>query len=251
MTIDPNNYPVALITGASKRIGKSIALELHERGINISLHCNHSKLDADQLAADLNVKRKCSAYVIQKDLSENIAPKYIIDKTLTHFNRIDYLVNNASIFYPMPIQQTDESQFHKILKVNATQAKKLILLVREEIKKRKGAIVNLADIYAQRGHIDHSVYVASKSILLELTKQLALEFSPNIRINSVSPGAILWPENESEEQKNQRLKILENTAIKRVGNATDISKAVSFLLLDATYITGANINVDGGRSLYI
>ena len=251
-----NNRPVALITGASKRIGLSIAVELHGRGIDIAIHCNHSKIEAVQLANQLNSIRSKSAYVVKKDLSECNAPQEIIISTLEHFNRLDYLVSNASIFYPMPINDSTEKQVNQLIKVNTTQPKKLMLLASNEIKKNHGAIVNMIDIYSQRGHQNHSVYVASKAMLLELTKQLASELAPDIRVNSVSPGAILWPGLEIEgietdNQKKMRLQIIENTAIKRIGTASDISQAVAFLLLDAHYMTGANINVDGGRSLYI
>ncbi|MFT6732606.1 MAG: pteridine reductase [Polaribacter sp.] len=246
-----NNRPVALITGASKRIGKSIALELHSRGVDIAIHCNDSKIEAAQLANRLNKIRCESAFVVQHNLYASNDPKQIIKETLMQFNRLDYLINNASIFYPMPINESVQQQINEVIKVNATQPKKLMLLACEEIKKRKGAIVNLIDIYAMRGHKDHSAYVASKSMLQELSKQIAVEMAPEIRVNSVSPGAILWPEDETEEQKKLRVKILEKTAIKRIGKASDISKTVAFLLLDAHYMTGANINVDGGRSLYI
>ena len=246
-----NNRPLALITGASKRIGKSIAIELHNRGVDIAIHCSHSKADAESLSNQLNNTRDRSAFVIQENLAETNAPASIIKKTLSQGGRIDYLVNNASIFSPMPIDVSKEEDIKRFLKINATQPKKLIQLSSEEISKRNGAVVNLIDIYALRGLKNHSVYVTSKAMLLEMSKQLAVELSPNIRINSVSPGAILWPENETELQKNQRIEILEKTAIKRIGQASDISKTVAFLLLDALYITGANINVDGGRDLYI
>ncbi len=251
MNNQKNNRPVALITGASKRIGLSIAMELHGRGIDIVIHCNHSEVEAEQLADQLNSIRLKSTYVVKKDLSENNAPQEIIINTLEQFSRLDYLVNNASIFYPMPINDSTESQANQLIKVNTTQPKKLMLLASDEIKKNNGSIVNLIDIYAKRGHKNYSAYVSSKSMLQELTKQLALELAPDIRVNSISPGAILWPDNETDSQKEMRLQILENTAIKRIGKESDISQTTAFLLLDAHYMTGANINVDGGRSLYI
>ena len=256
MNNQKNNRPVALITGASKRIGLSVAMELHKRGIDIAIHCNHSEMDAEQLSDQLNSIRFKSAVVIKKDLSECNAPQEIITSTLEQFNRLDHLVNNASIFYPMPINDSTEKQVNQLTKVNTTQPKKLMLLASNEIEKSKGAIVNMIDIYAKRGHQNHSAYVASKAMLQELTKQLASELAPNIRVNSVSPGAILWPDfeiegKETNEQKKMRLHILENTAMKRIGRASDISSAVAFLLLDAHYMTGTNINVDGGRSLYL
>lgn len=251
MNIHKNKPPVALITGASKRIGLAIALELHARGLDIAIHCNRSKIEAEQLATRLNSIRVKSAFIIKKDLSECNAPQEIIAETLKQFDRLDYLVNNASIFYPTPIDNAGEKQLEELIRINTTQPKKLVQLAYKEIKKRKGAIVNMIDIYAMRGLKYYSAYVASKSILLNLTKQLACELAPDIRVNSVSPGAILWPENETDNQKQLRVEILNKTAIKRIGQASDISKTIAFLLLDALYITGVNINVDGGRSLYI
>ena len=201
-----NNRPVALITGASKRIGLSIAMELHRRGIDIAIHCNHSEIEAEQLANQLNTVRFRSAYVVKKDLSKCNAPQEIITNTLERFNRLDYLVNNASIFYPMPINDSTEKQVNQLIKVNTTQPKKLMLLASNEIKKNNGAIVNMIDIYASRGHQNHSAYVASKAMLQELTKQFAFELAPYIRVNSVSPGAILWPGLEIEDMETDNQK---------------------------------------------
>ena len=241
---------VALITGAAKRIGKQIAKDLHRRDIDIVIHYRDSENEAMHLCNELNLNRDNSAYTVQADLTSNDADQKLIQEVLKYFNRLDYLVNNASIFYPTPFMQDNQEVVNSFLTVNSLFPTKLIERASAELKKNKGAIVNVVDIYASRGVAEHTYYVTSKSILMEQTKIYAASLAPEIRVNSVSPGAILWPELDVDDVSLQA-DIIKNSALKRLGSAKDISKTVCYLLLEATYSTGANINVDGGRGLYI
>ena len=247
-----NNQKVALVTGAALRLGKSIALELHQRGIDIAIHCGESIEAANLFAEQLNSERRNSAYVFQADFNESDAASKLIKSVIQQFERLDYLVNNASIFYPSPFQESPITELDHFLQINCIQPVKLIKKAFPYLEKYNGSVVNLIDIYAQRGLANHCDYVASKSALVEATKILAHELAPKVRVNAVSPGAILWPENESNSNSDQYQKsIIENTALKRQGSAEDISKTVAYLLIDATYSTGNLVCVDGGRGMYI
>ena len=241
---------VALITGAAKRIGKEIAKELHQSNINIVLHFNNAKNEAKILCDEFNRKRANSALPLSLDLTSPNADKLLIDRSLQHFNRLDYLVNNASIFFPTPFMHSNSELVNSFLRVNSLVPRRLMKRAAPILNINKGAIVNIIDIYANRGLIDHTHYVASKNILMELTKEFAHSLAPEVRVNAVSPGAILWPESNNNEVSKQA-DIIENSALKRLGRSKEISQTVRYLLLEATYTTGANINVDGGRSLYI
>jgi pteridine reductase len=254
-----NSRKVALITGAAQRIGKSIATVLHQRGIDIAIHCNQSTTQAQQLALNLNECRANSAYVFKADLSKSTAAKQLVSQSISQFGRLDYLVNNASIFYPKSLSEQDyEASLAQFCGINFDTPVAIIREAQPYLAKNEGAILNLIDIYANSGLVEHTAYVASKSALKQATKQLAIELAPRIRINGISPGAILWPESaatdtadvtELAQQKQQA--IIDNTALKRKGRAEDISATAVFLLLDASYVTGITIAVDGGRQLYI
>jgi len=246
-----NNNKIALVTGAAHRLGKSIAIELHSRNIDIAIHCGQSIEAANLLCDRLNAKRKNSASVFQCDLIEPDTAKNLIGQIIQVLGRLDYLVNNASIFYPTPLLESSSKELDSFIQINFIQPVKLIEAAFPFIKKNNGSVVNIIDIYAQRGLTEHCHYTASKMALLEATKELAIRFAPNIRVNGVSPGAILWPANNEMEDQQKQNTIIENTALKRLGIARDISLTVAYLLLDASYTTGSNINVDGGRQLYI
>jgi len=246
-----NINKVALITGAAHRLGKSIAMELHQKEIDIAIHCSQSIPAANLLKDKLNQIRPQSAQVFPCDLIESTNAALLIEQINNQFGRLDYLVNNASIFYPTPIEQYQDLQLEAFLQINFFQPVKLAQAAFPLLKKEVGSIVNLIDIYAQAGLENHTSYVASKTGLLEATKSLAVELSPEVRVNGVSPGAILWPDlNDSSDDCHQQ-KIIENTALKRRGSPQDISKTVAYLLTEASYSTGSVINVDGGRRLYI
>jgi pteridine reductase len=252
-----NQRKVALITGASLRLGKSIAEELHHQNIDIVIHCGQSLNDATQLKEQFNQTRAHSALVIQHDLNQLGAAEHIINQTIKHYKRLDFLVNNASIFYPTPFEQHAIREADDFLNINFVQPVKLLQVAYPYLKASQGSAVNIIDIYADKGLSEHSFYTASKTALLEATKQLATQFAPNVRVNAVSPGAILWPEqaNNKNELSTEELElqkaILNNTALKRIGTPQNISDAVRYLLLDAHYTTGSLVNVDGGRRLYI
>ena len=256
---DNHSRRVALITGGAQRIGRSIAIALHRRKIDILIHCNQSMVEAAKLVQDFNQQRRNSAQLIQLDLSSSDSPKQLISQSISHFGRLDYLVNNASIFYPTPFLDLDyELSIERFIRVNFATPVKLMQLAKPYLSSHNGAILNLIDIYANSGLLEHTCYVASKSALQQISKQLALEFAPEVRVNGISPGAILWPDgptlaavHEQQKAKDKQEVIVTNTALKRKGCAEDISTAAEFLLLDADYITGQTIAVDGGRQLYI
>lgn len=252
-----NNRKVALITGASVRLGKSISKELHSHNIDIAIHCGSSLDKANQLKETFNKIRKNSAFVIQYDLANSNASEFIINSTFEHYQRLDYLVNNAAIFYPTPINDISDQQMKDFLQINFIQPVKLLQAAYSLLKENGGSAVNIIDIYAERGLSEHTIYSASKAALLEATKALAAQFAPFVRVNAVSPGAILWPSQtepnttQNKDEIEQQQKILDNTALKRIGSPQDISQTVCYLLLEAHYTTGSLINVDGGRRLYL
>ena len=220
------------------------------------LHYGESAQAAAQLSAHLNAKRLNSCITVSCDLASNSDWLKLIDAAKSQFNRIDVLINNASVFYPRSLHELTDSEIESTFKVNWLTPVDLSKAAYPELAKREGSIVNLIDIYARAGLKEHTAYVAAKAALQEATKQQALTFAPNVRVNCVSPGAILWPDqtvtNNIDSAENlKRKQILEDSALKRLGSPEDIAETVAFLALDARYITGENINVDGGRNLYI
>jgi pteridine reductase len=237
----------ALITGSAKRIGAAIAEHLHQAGMNVIIHHNTSEKEAHELANDLNNIRPDSATTIQADLEKQESYANLINSSLEFKGSINVLVNNASAFYPTPIDVVSETQWNEIININLKAPLFLSLLAAPSLRKYKGCIINIADIHANRPLKDRSIYSVSKAGLIMLTQSLAKELAPDIRVNAISPGAITWPDNMDDESKKI---ILEHTAMKRTGSMEDISKAVLFLIRDADYITGQVLNIDGGRTLY-
>jgi len=247
------NRPTVLITGAAARLGKATAKAFFERGCNLVLHYNQSTRAAKALSKSFNALRPGSCQIVQADLTYTTQHKLLIQSSLKYFGRLDHLINNASIFYPTPFWGSDEQELNKFMNTNFFAPLNLAKLSAVELAKQQGSVINLLDIYAESGLEEHSCYTAAKSALLESTKQLALELAPNIRVNAVSPGAILWPEASTSNSPDQQKKelILENTALKRLGRPEDIAATTCYLALDASYSTGSLIKVDGGRRLYI
>ncbi len=239
---------VALITGAAKRLGAEIARTLHRSGDNIVLHYRDSKDKAQRLCADLNQIRPDSALTIQADLLETSALSALIRKSAQHWQRLDILVNNASAFYPTPIGKVDENDWDALLGVNLKAPFFLSQSAAHWLQREQGCIINIDDIHALRPLKDHPVYSISKAGLRALTLSLAKELGPLIRVNAVSPGAILWPEDELTDHKKQQ--ILSRITLQRTGHPLDIAKAVRFLVHDADYTTGQILAVDGGRTLF-
>jgi pteridine reductase len=237
----------ALITGAAKRIGATIARHLHKAGMNIIVHYNTSANEANKLVCELNELKSDSAISVQANLERKECYAALIDTALEFKGGIDVLINNASAFYPTPIDILSDDQWNEIININLKAPLFLSQLAAESLRKNKGCIINIADIHAYRPLTKHPVYSISKTGLIMLTQSLAKELAPAIRVNALSPGAITWPGEMDDETKQ---KILDHTAMKRTGSMGDISKAILFLIKDADYITGQVLNIDGGRTLY-
>jgi pteridine reductase len=237
----------ALVTGAAKRIGAVIAETLHEAGANVVVHYFRSAVDAESLVAKLNAQRPASAFAVGADIRDTGALLSMAERVLARTDRLDVLVNNASSFYPTPIGSITEEQWHDLIDSNLKAPLFLSQAVLPALRAAGGVIVNIVDVHAQRPLRDHAVYGAAKAGLAMLTRSLAKDLGPDVRVNGVSPGAILWPDDGMSEKL--RAAILKQTALKRAGEPEDIASAVLFLARDAPYVTGQIIAVDGGRSV--
>ena len=235
------------ITGAAKRIGKEIALTFKELGWNIIIHYNSSKNDADNLADQINKDNPNSAKTVQGNLDVKEDVQKILNEVSDAFPSIDLLINNASTFYPTPIDQISEDHWEKLIGSNLKGPLFLIQGLKEKLKKSNGSIINITDTNLTKGVANYSIYSAAKAGLEAITKGLARELAPEIKVNAIAPGAMLEPPDVTwtEEQKN---KVIETIPLKRMGSEKDIANAVKFLA-NSEYITGQTIKVDGGRSL--
>ena len=238
---------VALITGGARRIGAETANYLHSKGINIVITYSKSSVAANALKKELNFKRKDSCHIYKAKFNSNINYKKITSDIIRLFGRLDYLINNASKFYPTKINEVTDKAWSDTIDTNIKTPLFLSKYFYNELKKRRGVIINIIDIHVEPPLKDHIIYNVSKAGLLALTRTLAKDLAPQIRVNGVSPGAIMWPENESSNKK--KLDILSKIPMKSVGEPADIAKTIYFLLEQSPYITGQNINVDGGRRL--
>lgn len=242
--------PVMLVTGAARRVGAEIARELHAAGARVAVHYRHSAGDARALAASLNALRPDSAFTIGGDLARDGVAADVAAQALARFNRIDGLVNNASSFFPTPIGEIDRAAWDELMGSNLMGPLFLSQALAPALKVRRGAIVNIVDIHATRPLQRYPLYSVAKAGLAGLTRALAIELAPEVRVNAVSPGPIDWPEDEQFSAA-ERAEIIAHTLLKRVGNAADIARTARFLMFDAPYITGQNIAVDGGRSAHL
>jgi len=236
-----------LITGGAKRIGKEIALAMHAAEHNIMVHYRSSAQAADQLVTELNRLRPGSAASTQADLLDLDSIPGVIDDTINAFGRLDVLVNNASTFYPTPIELIDQEFWNDLVGSNLAAPAFMVKSAVEHLRESRGCIINILDIYARMPLGNHPLYCSAKAGLEMLTKSLAKDLAPDIRVNGVSPGAILWPENGNSEISQAEL--LEKIPLARMGHPQDVAKTVRFLISDADYITGQIIAVDGGRSV--
>lgn len=250
MTNNNNNAPVALITGAAKRVGAAIAEALHAKGYNIIIHCRHSTQEAFALSEFFNHNRSGSARVLTADLSVHQEVITLAQQALSTFGRIDVLINNASSFYATPIALASESDWDALFSSNVKAPYFLASALADELKARQGAIINISDIYARYPLKQFSIYSMAKAANEMMTKSLAIELAPSIRVNGIAPGAIMWPANETDDHQKQQ-SILEKIPLERIGDTSDIAKAVLFLLRDAPYINGQILTLDGGRSLRV
>jgi pteridine reductase len=237
-----------LITGAAKRIGAACACLLHDQGCNVLLHYKSSGQEAEQLCDELNLKRQGSAKLVQGNLRNMQELEAVAQLALSSWGGLDVLINNASSFYPTPLTNTSEEQWDDLLGSNLKVPFFLSKALSNDLAKHKGCIVNIVDIHAERGLPGHSVYSIAKAGLVAMTKILAKDLGPSVRVNAVAPGAILWPENGLSEQ--DKSEILQRVPLARIGSPEDIAKAVLYLVKDAAYMTGQIITVDGGRTLF-
>lgn len=242
----PFSEKVCLVTGGATRVGAATVQHLHGAGCHVIVHCNESRTKADALCESLNAGRPASAAVIQGNLLNNDGLKAIAGEALAAFDRIDFVVNNASTFFATPVGSTSEADWDNLMGVNLKAPYFLIQALAPELRQRRGAIVNLGDIYANRPLQGHPVYCAAKAGLLALTRSLAGELAPDVRTNAVLPGAIVWPDNPDGADREQ---ILARTPLARKGEVDDIASAILYLLRDADFVTGQEIAVDGGRSI--
>ncbi|NCT71402.1 MAG: pteridine reductase [Xanthomonadaceae bacterium] len=239
---------VVLITGAARRIGAAIAHRVHAEGYDVALHYRGSAGDMQSLVAELEAARAGSTLMLQADLAVFDRLPELVAKTVGHYGRLDALVNNASAFYPTPAGSATPAQWEELFGVNARAPFFLAQAAAPHLRAARGAIVNIADIYADKPRADLAVYAASKAALLAVSRGLAVSLAPAVRVNAVSPGAILWPDGgiETDMQAN----LLARTPLGRVGDPSDIAGTVAWLLGDAAaYVTGQVIHVDGGRAI--
>lgn len=240
---------VALITGSAKRIGAQIARRLHADGWRVALHYRSARTEVGALLDEFNGLRGDSAIALQAELAEFDRLPELVAGTVGRFGRLDALVNNASTYYATPLGETTPAQWDELFASNARAPFFLAQAAAPHLRASGGAIVNIADIYAERPLRGHSVYCMAKAALVMATKALALELGPQVRVNAVAPGNILWSTNPVKAETLDT--VIDRTALARQGSPADIAAAVRFLLSDAGYVTGTVLEVDGGRSLSI
>lgn len=237
----------ALITGAARRIGAVIAERLHEAGVSVAIHYRSSDADAKELCNRLNNARPESAQIFAADLNHTGGLSGLVDDVAKWSGGLDILVNNASSFYPTPIGSITESQWDDLIGSNLKAPVFLSQAAWPHLKASRGVIVNMLDIHSRRPLKNHPVYASAKAGLAMLTLSLAKDMAPEVRVNGIAPGAILWPEEGISESMKEN--ILDQVPLKRPGDPSDIADCVIYLARDATYITGQIISVDGGRSI--
>ena len=241
---------IVLITGGSKRVGAAICRRLHAAGANLMLHYRTSAGEARLLQAELNGVRADSVALLQADLLDLHKLPAMVDQTLQTFGRLDAIVNNASSFFPTPVGAITSEAWDDLIGTNLRAPLFLAQAAAAALKKAQGAIVNIADIHAERPLKNFVAYSIAKAGLIGMTRSLARELAPEVRVNTVAPGPVLWPDDASFDELS-RQRIISHTPLRREGEPEDIAKAVHFLLVDATYVTGETINVDGGRHVAV
>lgn len=236
-----------LITGAAHRVGAHMARTLHEQGATIVLHYRNSKTAAEQLQAELNSQRGQSVFLAQGDLLDHSQMENIVSQAAEHTGQLDVLINNASSFYPTEVGKVSNQQWEDLVGTNMKAPFFLAQAASPHLAKQQGCIINIVDIHADRPLKGYPVYSMAKAGLVMMTRALACELGPYIRVNAIAPGAIMWPENDMDEATKE--KIISRTFLKRKGDPGDIAKTALFLISDATYMSGQVLTVDGGRSL--
>lgn len=252
VNLNPDNTltgKVVLITGGAKRVGAAICRMLHASGANLMIHYRNSAREARALQAELNLQRPNSVAIIQADLLNLAILPSLVQETVGHFGQLDALINNASTYYPTEIGSINDEQWNDLMGSNLKAPLFLAQAAAAELRRQHGCIVNITDMHVERPKKGYVVYSVAKSGLVTLTKSLAHELAPAIRVNAVAPGPVLWPEQNPQFDEVYRQRVISQTLLKRIGEADDVAKAVRFLIQDAPYMTGQIISVDGGRSL--
>jgi pteridine reductase len=239
----------ALVTGGARRIGAAIARRLHAAGANVLVHYRDSEADASRLESELNAARARSAAKVKAELLAPIAPRALVSAALESFGRLDLLVNNASSFFPIAIGSVEPSHWEELIGSNLRAPLFIAQEAAAELAKREGAIVNIVDIHADRPLKGYPLYSIAKAGIAALTRALAIELAPHVRVNGVAPGAIAWPD-DGQFEPEERSRIVATTPLKRIGTPDDVAQAVHFLAC-APYITGQVLAVDGGRSIFL
>ena len=237
---------VVLITGAARRIGAVTARLFHKAGYLVVIHYNRSAAAADKLCEQLNAKRDNSCLLVQTDLN-NMGGLDSIIQLIESLGRLDVLINNASSFYPTPLHDCDDEQWNDLINSNLKGPFFLSQKLAPMLVKAQGAIVNISDMHARQALSNHPIYTIAKAGNIAMTKSLALDLAPDVRVNSVAPGAILWPEHEEDDVDKQD-SVLSKVPMGRLGTESDIAQTAFFLAVNATYMTGQTIAVDGGSS---
>ena len=240
---------VILITGGARRVGAAICRLLHAHGARLMIHYRSSHAEARSLQAELNLARPQSVGIIHADLHNIAMLNGLVHETVQHFGRMDVLINNASSYYPTEIGEIGEREWDDLIGSNLKAPLFLSQAAATELRKHQGCIVNITDMHVERPKKGYVVYSVAKAGLATLTRSLAHELGPEVRVNAVAPGPVLWPENNPQFDEVYRQRVISQTLLKRVGDPEDIAKAVRFLIQDAPFITGQVIAVDGGRSL--
>lgn len=244
-----HDRPVALVTGAARRVGAVIARTLHAAGFDLALHYRHSLDEARALASELESQRAGSTLLLPADLTELTGLPAMVATLLAHYGRLDALVNNASAFFATPVDTASVQQWHELFASNAQAPFFLSQAAMPALRQARGGIVNLIDIYAERPLADHALYCMAKAALAAMTRSLALDLAPEVRVNGVAPGAVLWPADGKSRDEQQAM--LARTPLQRAGRPEDVANTVLWLLRDALFVTGQIIRVDGGRSLSV
>ena len=240
---------VALVTGGARRVGAAIARQLHGAGASVLLHYRDSEADAARLEAELNAARPKSAAKVKAELLAPVAPRALLSAALDSFGRLDVLVNNASSFFPVAVGAMESSHWEELIGSNLRAPLFIAQQAAQELAKNEGCIVNIVDIHAERPLKGYALYSIAKAGLAAMTRALALELAPRVRVNGVAPGAIAWPE-DGQFPDDERSRIIATTPLARTGSPEDVARAVLFLA-SAPYVTGQIVAVDGGRSIFI
>jgi len=241
--------PVALITGAAKRVGATIARTLHAAGYDLALHYRRSRAEMDALCAELETVRAGGTCAIAGELADAECLPRIVEQCIGRFGRLDALINNASAFYPTPLDTATPGQWDELFASNARAPFFLSQAAASHLRSTQGCIVNMVDIYAERPLPRHPLYSMAKAALAMMTQALAKELGPEVRVNGIAPGAVLWPESGVAYADQQEL--VARTPLQRTGSPQDVATAVLFLVRDAKFTTGQILHVDGGRALVI